>query len=360
VTVDGVADAMRPPVVALIGATASGKTRVALDAASSMARTRPSAGVDTMATATAPMATPAPAPIELVSVDSMAVYRGMDIGTAKPTPAERAASRWHLIDLVDASEEFTVQQFQAAGHRALADIAARHRGALLVGGTGLYLRSLIDDLTFPGRYPEAAASLDATVEAAGPVGSDEQAAALATLHRRLAELDPPAAARIEPSNRRRLVRALEVTLGSGRPFSSFGPGLDRYPPTSVALVGIRHHPDQLDRRIAERFARLMDLGFLEEVRALAACPAGVSRTARQALGYRELLAHFEVGVPLEEAVDQAIRRTRTFARRQMAWFGRDPRIVWLDPETDPVGAVVALFGEVRRPHVSVGHWSTAR
>jgi tRNA dimethylallyltransferase len=355
VTADG-ADTGRPPVVALIGPTASGKTRVALDVAASVVPTHPAA-TTTGTTATAPLT---PVPFELVSVDSMAVYRGMDIGTAKPTPEERAVVPWHLIDLVDASEEFTVQQFQVAGRRALVDIAARHRGALLVGGTGLYLRSLIDDLTFPGRFPDAAASLDATLDAAGPVGSDEQAAALVVLHRRLGELDPPAAARIEPSNRRRLVRALEVTLGSGRRFSSFGPGLDRYPPTAVALIGIRHHPDQLDRRIAERFVRLMELGFLEEVRALAAGPEGVSRTARQALGYRELLAHVEAGLPLEEAVDQAIRRTRTFARRQMAWFGRDPRIVWLDPETDPVGAVLALFGAVRRPYASVGHWSAAR
>jgi tRNA dimethylallyltransferase len=355
VTVDGVDAGPGPPVVALIGPTASGKTRVALDAAASMTRTLPTAGVDTTAGAVS-----APMPFELVSVDSMAVYRGMDIGTAKPTPDERAAIPWHLVDLVDASAEFTVQQFQAAGRRALADIAARHRGTLLVGGTGLYLRSLIDDLTFPGRYPDAAASLDATLEAAGPVGSDGQAAALATLHRRLTELDPPAAARIEPSNRRRLVRALEVTVGSGRPFSSFGPGLDRYPPTSVALVGIRHHPDQLDRRIAARFVRLMELGFLDEVRTLAARPSGLSRTARQALGYRELLSHLEQGVPLDEAVEQAIRRTRTFARRQMAWFGRDPRIVWVDPEADPVGAVLALFEAVCRPQASVGDWSTAR
>lgn len=336
------------PVAALIGPTASGKTRTALEVAASTRREgRPGAGSG------------APLPVELVSVDSMAVYRGMDIGTAKPSPAQRGGIPLHLVDLVDASEEFTVQQFQAAGRRALADIAARGHGALLVGGTGLHLRSLIDDLTFPGRYPDAAAPLAAEVRAAGPEGSDGRAAALGELHGRLAALDPVAASRIEPTNERRLLRAMEVVVGSGRPFSSFGPGLDRYPPTTVALFGIRYQPEDLDRRIAERFDRLMALGFLEEVRALAARPGGLSRTARQALGYRELLFHLEEGVPLADAVDRAIRRTRSFARRQMAWFRRDPRIVWVDPCADLARTVTAHFEQVPPGTASMEDWSTA-
>ena len=297
-----------------------------------------------------------PFPVELVSVDSMAVYRGMDIGTAKPTRDGQRANRYHLVDLVEASEEFTVQQFQSAGRLALDGIAARRHGALLVGGTGLYLRSLIDDLTFPGRYPDVASSLERGLDAAGPEGSTAQARALADLHHRLAGLDPVAAGRIDPTNRRRLVRALEVTVGAERPFSGFGPGLERYPPTPVSLIGIALDPVELDRRIAERFVRLMDLGFREEVRALAARPAGVSRTARQALGYRELLAHLEQGTPLADAVDQAVRRTRAFARRQMAWFRRDPRIVWLEPDADPVAAVAARFG--RDSPGPVSGWET--
>ncbi len=322
--------------VALVGATASGKSAVALEAASALPT------------------------IELVSVDSMAVYRGMDIGTAKPTPEVRARVPYHLLDLVDPSEEFTVQQFQAEARTALAGIAARRHGALLVGGTGLYLRSVVDDLRFPGRYPEVAAALADWLDASGPEGSEEHRSAKEALHHRLALLDPVAADRVEPSNRRRLLRALEVTLGAGRPFSSFGPGLDRYPPTAVTLAGIRHDPLALDERIAERFRRLMEAGLLEEVRRLAARPGGLSRTARQALGYRELLSHLEDGVPLDRAVDLAVQRTRAFARRQMAWFRRDPRIVWLDPEDDPAGSILALFRGVPLDSAAVGDWHTTR
>ena len=326
----------RLPLLALVGPTASGKSQIALDVAS---------------TTTA---------VELVSVDSMAVYRGMDIGTAKPTPAARARVPYHLLDLVEPSQEFTVQQFQAEARTALAGIALRRRSALLVGGTGLYLRSVVDDLAFPGRYPDVAASLSAGLDASGPEGSGALRSALEELHRRLASLDPVAAARVEPSNRRRLLRALEVTLGSGRPFSSFGPGLERYPPTPVTMVGIRTDPTTLDGRIAERFDRLMDLGFLEEVRALVRRPGGLSRTARQALGYRELLAHVEDGVPLDTAVALAVQRTRALSRRQMAWFRRDPRIVWLDPEDDPVGSLVALLGGFPRDAATVGDWHTTQ
>ena len=174
----------------------------------------------------------------------------------------------------------------------------------------------------PGRWPEVAAELEA--EADGPGG-------VASLHARLADLDPVAAARMLPSNRRRVVRALEVTLGSGRRFSSFGPGLAAYPSSPAtaasrfALVGLRLPVATVARRIEERFLAQLGHGFVEEVRGLSSRPAGLSRTARQALGYRELLAHVERGVPLEEATAEGIRRTRSFARRQRAWFGRDPR-----------------------------------
>jgi tRNA dimethylallyltransferase len=168
-----------------------------------------------------------------------------------------------------------------------------------------------------------------------------------------------AASRIEPGNVRRLLRAMEVTVGSGQPFSSFGPGLDRYPPTPVQLVGIDYDAGQLDGRIAERFERLMERGFLAEVRGLAARPGGLSRTARQALGYRELLSHLEGGVPLAEAVDGAVRRTRAFARRQLAWFRRDPRIVWLDPDADVAGEIAARFEEAPRGVASMEDWSPA-
>ncbi|HEY1989338.1 MAG TPA: tRNA (adenosine(37)-N6)-dimethylallyltransferase MiaA [Acidimicrobiales bacterium] len=321
-----------PAPVALVGPTASGKSELAVAVAEA------SAGSDADGGAGPPVR------VELVSVDSMAVYRGMDIGTAKPSPAVRARVGYHLVDLVEASEEFTVQQFQAAARATLADISARGHRALLVGGTGLYLRSVVDDLSFPGRFPAVAARLTDELEAQGPEGSPGERAALAGLHARLASLDPVAAGRLEPTNRRRLVRALEVSIGSGRPFSSFGPGLEAYPPSRVTLVGLPYDPEGSDRRIAERFTAMMDLGLLDEVRALAASPGGLSRTARQALGYRELLAHLEDGVPLAEAVDEAVRRTRAFARRQWAWFRRDPRIVWLEPDEDPAARIARIAG----------------
>lgn len=316
--------------MALVGPTASGKSELAVAVADASMVTSALGGVG-------------PFPVELMSVDSMAVYRGMDIGTAKPSPAVRARVGYHLVDLVDASEEFTVQQFQAAARVALDATSAQGHGALLVGGTGLYLRSVVDDLSFPGRFPAVAARLSAELDSAGPEGSGGQLAMLTTLHTRLGSLDPVAAGRIEPTNRRRLIRALEVSIGSGRPFSSFGPGLEAYPPSRVTLVGMPYDPEVSDRRIAERFTAMMDLGLLDEVRSLAASPGGLSRTARQALGYRELLSHLEAGVPLVEAVAEAERRTRAFARRQWAWFRRDPRIVWLAPDEDRADRIARML-----------------
>jgi len=302
--------------VALVGTTASGKSALAQAVALSRGD------------------------VELVSADAMSVYRGMDLGTAKPTAAERAAVPHHLLDLVDPGEEFSVSAFQVAAGQALGTIAGRGRRALVVGGTGLYLRSLTDDLHLPGRYPEVAARLEA--EAAAPGG-------LEVLGRRLAALDPVAAGRIEPGNRRRLVRALEVTLGSGRPSSSFGPGLEAYPPSRLVLVGLRYDPVATDRRIEARFGRWMAEGLLDEVRALAAAPGGLSRTARQAVGYRELLAHVEEGAPLAACVDEAVRRTRALARRQWAWFRRDPRIAWVEPGPEAEAALVEALERLGAP-----------
>jgi tRNA dimethylallyltransferase len=293
--------------VALVGATASGKSAVAL----TVARRR--------------------GDCEIVSVDSMCVYRGMDIGTSKPDAAARAAVPHHLLDLVDPDEEFTVTQFQEAARVALAAIAARGHHALLVGGTGLYLRAVVDDLVIPARYPEVAAALDAEL--------DDGRAQVIELHARLAALDPVGASRMEPTNRRRVVRALEVTLGSGRPFSTFGPGLEAYPVSDVAQVGLALSPEETDRRIADRFAAMVEAGLVDEVRALAARPRGMSRTARQALGYREVLAHVEEGRPLDECLDEAMRRTRQYARRQASWFRRDPRVVWAGSEPEAAALV---------------------
>ncbi len=330
---DGV-DRDRPPVVALVGPTASGKSALAVEVAVAMAE--------------------AGRGVELVSVDSMAVYRGMDIGTATPPPDVRERLPVHLVDLVEPGEEFTVAQFQAAAREVLAAIASRRHAALLVAGTGLYLRAITDDLRFPGRFAGVADSLADEVAAAGPPGSAGELATLEALHLRLAALDPLAASRIEPHNRRRLLRALEVTLGSGRPFSSFGPGLERYPPTDVDLIGVRRSVEELDRRIADRFEGMLGSGLLDEVRRLQSSPGGLSRTARQALGYRELLSHLEAGVPLDEATATAVSRTRAFARRQVAWFRRDPRIVWWEPGRGLAGELSARLAGAPQPATAVG------
>ena len=294
---------------AVVGATASGKSALAL----AVARTDPT--------------------IELVSVDSMQVYRRMDIGTAKPTPAERAEVPHHLVDIIDPWEEFTVTAFADRAQAAIVDIESRGRRPLLVGGTGLYLRAVIDELAVPGRFPDVRAELEAE--------PDSRA-----LHRRLGDLDPVAAGRMEPTNRRRIVRALEVTLGSGRPFSSFGPGLEVYPPSRFRMVGIDLPFPALAARIEDRYRRQVEAGFVAEVRRLLVDPRGISRTAGQALGYKELFAHLSGACDLDEAIALAVRRTRRFARRQRSWFGRDPRIHWLraDDPADLVGPLAAELG----------------
>lgn len=298
-----------PGHAALVGATASGKSAVAF----AIARDDPS--------------------WELVTVDSMQVYRGMDIGTAKPTPAERAAVPHHLLDVAEPWEDYDVSRFQVDARAAVADVEARGKRALLVGGTALYLRAVVDDLVLPGQFPDVRAELDADPDTEG-------------LHARLAELDPVAAERMEPTNRRRVVRALEVTVGSGRPFSSFGPGLEAYPDVPFHLVGVRLDREERNRRIAVRFGRMLDAGLLDEVRRLAALDPPASRTARQALGYRELLRHVEDRVPLDECVAEAITRTRQFARRQDAWFRRDPRIRWRDGAGAGAGEIGAVAARV--------------
>ena len=310
------ADHPRTRHVALVGPTAAGKSAIAMRVA------RERGGV------------------ELVTVDSMQVYRGMDIGTAKPTLHEQAEVPHHLLDLVDPAEEFTVAEWQRAARVAIGGIEARGNVALLVGGTGLYLRSVTDDLDIPDRYPEVRAAIEEELAGAGPEA----------LHGRLAALDPLAASRMEPSNTRRVVRALEVTLGSGRLFSDFGPGLEAHPPSPIAQVGVAVEPAELAERIAARYEHQLAAGFLEEVAALAdrrLHPLGLSRTAAQALGYKELLAHLDGACSLDEAVDLAVRRTRQFARRQRTWFRRDPRIRWCTPDEAADVLFELLDGPIR-------------
>ncbi|MSW76089.1 MAG: tRNA (adenosine(37)-N6)-dimethylallyltransferase MiaA [Actinobacteria bacterium] len=275
------------------------------------------------------------ADVEIVAADAMQVYRRMDIGTAKPTLAEQAVVRHHGIDLTEPSADYSVGDFARSAGAALVDIADRGRRALLVGGTGLYLRSLTDPMEMPGRWPEVRAALEAREVATGS----------AALHAELAHLDPLAASRMEPTNARRIVRALEVVLGSGRPFSSFGPGMEMYPPIEFVQIGLRWQRERLTLRIAERVHRMVERGLVAEVESLLSEPAELSRTARQALGYKELIEHLEGRCSLDAAIATVILRTRQFAVRQERWFRRDPRIRWVDVTTDPVAEVLPVLEE---------------
>ncbi len=254
----------------------------------------------------------------------MQVYRGMDIGTAKPTGKERAEVRHHCIDLVKATAEFTVGDFQPAYRHAIQQIAGDGHRALLVGGTGLYHRVVIDDFDLPGEFPEVRATLDNEPDTA-------------RLHARLAELDPVAAERMEPGNRRRVMRALEVTVGSGYPFSSFGPGLNSYPLSAVAQIGLRRPRAVIAKRIERRVHAMIDAGLVGEVERLFV--TGFSRSAGQALGYKEIIEHLEGRMSMDESIEMIITRTRQFAVRQERWFRRDPRVQWIDVVHDPVTEV---------------------
>ena len=270
---------------------------------------------------------------EIVAVDAMQVYRRMDIGTAKPTATDQRAVVHHGIDLVEPSHPYAVADFARAVGPIVADIAARGRQPVLVAGTGLYLRALTDPMTIPGQWPNVRATLDQRAAAEGSQ----------VLHAELLKLDPVAAARMEPSNERRVVRALEVTLGSGRPFSSFGDGINEYRPTNFVQVGLRWSRDVLTTRIAQRVERMMAAGLLAEVAGLLHEPEQLSRTARQALGYKELIEHLEGNLSLADAVAAIVLRTRQFAVRQERWFRRDPRIRWVTIEHDPVAEALPVL-----------------
>ena len=284
--------------------------------------------------------------VEIVSLDSMQVYRGLDIGTAKPTPAERAEIVHHLVDVAGPSEEWSVRRTQDSARAALADIEARGLRALLVGGTGLYVRAVVDDLEIPPTDQSIRDRLERETE-------NEDG--LAQAYARLTDLDPSAAARMEHGNRRRIVRALEVFELTGRRFSSFGPGIDEYPAPvlPVTMLGLRFVASDLAVRIAARFDAMRRIGLVDEVRALADLPSpeSLSRTAREAIGYRELLGYFSGDIPtLDEAFDAAVRRTRRFARRQRTWFGRDPRVQWIDgarPLADIADAAMLVWRDAQ-------------
>jgi len=259
----------------------------------------------------------------IIAADAMQVYRRMDIGTAKPTPDERRRVVHACIDLCEPSERFTVARYVGAYEEALADCNRAGAQPLVVGGTGLYITAVVDGLNLPGEWPEIRQELESEPDTIA-------------LHGRLTSLDPLAATRMEPTNRRRVVRALEVTIGSGQPFSSFGEGVASYPSTDIRQIGLRWSRPALAERITQRVHRMIANGLVEEVQSLLAEHEPLSATARQALGYKEIIEHLEGGVSLEASVEKVILRTRQFAVRQERWFRRDPRIEWVDVVSDPV------------------------
>ena len=252
----------------------------------------------------------------VVAVDSMQVYRGLDIGTAKPTPADRRRVRHAGVDIAGPNEDVTLVRYVKSVDDDLRDWQGP---TLMIAGTGLHLRALIDRLKPPGEWPDLRAEFEASSD-------------LGALYARLQLLDALAASRIDPGNRRRIVRALEVSVGSGLPFSTFGPGLNAYPEIDIVQFGLRWERSALTRRIDARVDAMLAGGWLEEVRALHR--AAMSRTSRQALGYRELIDHLDGRITLPDAVATIKLRTRQFAIRQERWFRRDPRIRWIDMTDD--------------------------
>jgi tRNA dimethylallyltransferase len=295
---------------ALVGPTASGKTEASLALARRL-------------------------DAEILLIDSMTVYRGMDVGTAKPSSSDRAAVRHHLVDLTDPTEPYSVAAFQRVARVAEASIAARGKVPLLVGGSGLYYRAVVDDLTFPVTHRPTRRALEAEAAALGPEA----------LFERLRRLDPEAAGRIEPRNARRTVRALEVAAVTGRAFSSFRRGWERYPEGRVRAAGVAIEADVLGRRIDARVEAMLEGGLVEEVRRLLEGGFGPFLTSSQAIGYLEVAEHLAGRLDAAEMRRRISRRTRELARRQMAWFRRDPRIRWFRVGEEGAGKAVDEIGE---------------
>lgn len=268
---------------------------------------------------------------EVVNADAMQLYRGMDIGTAKLAVDERQGVPHHLLDVLEVTETASVAAFQRDARAVIERLRAEDRVAVLVGGSALYLRAVLDEMTFPGTDAEVRGRLEAELAEAGP----------AALHRRLAERDPAAALAVLPSNGRRIVRALEVMEITGQPFSAQLPELGE-PRYGAVLLGLDLDTDTLDRRIGERVTRMFEAGLVDEVRALLDRGLRDGRTASRAVGYQQVVAALDGGGDLERAAEDTAQATRRLVRRQRAWFRRDPRIRWLDASGEPLRAALEL------------------
>lgn len=296
---------MRRRVLALVGPTAAGKSALALQLAPKLNA-------------------------EIVSVDSATIYRGMDVGTEKPSPENLALVPHHLIDVIDPSASMSVSEFQRMARAAIEDIGERAKISLLVGGSGLYFRAVVDPLVFPPSDPEVRSRIDESKN---------------DLYGQLKAIDPEAAGRIDPANTRRIVRALEVIELTGRLFSSFRTAWDAYESIyGLTVAGITWPREELDRRISVRVDDEFSRGLVEETKNLAAQGFRQSVTSAQALGYAQILEYLDGKISLDEAKDRIKNRTRRFARRQLTWFRADPRIRWF--ESDPEGAASYLTGAI--------------
>jgi tRNA dimethylallyltransferase len=284
----------RPPLVAVVGPTAAGKTALSLDLAERLGG-------------------------EVVNTDAMQVYRGMDIGTAKLPHEQRRGIPHHLLDLLDVTETASVAAFQAMARQVVEDCRDRGVVPVLVGGSALYTRAVLDRFEFPGTDPALRASLEVELAAVGA----------AAMHDRLARADPQAAAKIEPSNSRRVVRALEVVALTGRPFAASLPAPAYHDPRTVQ-VGVRIPRPVLDERIEARVRAMWEAGLVQEVRRLADAGLREGRTADRALGYQQVLALLDGQLTEQQAFEQTVAATRRFARRQSSWFDKDPRVRWVD------------------------------
>ncbi len=313
---------MSLPVIVLIGATATGKSRLAVDLAHALQQRGTRA--------------------EVVNADSMLVYRGMDIGTAKPTAEERGGVVHHLVDIWDVSRTASVADFQALARSSIAEVRARGAVPIVVGGSALYTRAVVDHFDFPGSDPDVRAKWETELERVGAVA----------LHARLAELAPESAAKIEPSNGRRTVRAFEVTELTG----GHAPNLPQwtYELENVHQFGLDEDRAVLDGRINERVDAMWEGGLVEEVRGLLHEGLRDGVTAIRAIGYRQVVEFLDGKCTEEEAVLDTKRATRRFFRKQLGWYRRDPRIMWLraDAQDNPATILASLgwtANDTRRP-----------
>jgi tRNA dimethylallyltransferase len=307
---------MRELVIAVVGPTAAGKSALALRLADAVGG-------------------------EIVNADSMQLYAGMDIGTAKLPVAQRHGVPHHLLDVWDIRQLASVAEYQRLARAAIGAIQRRGRVPILAGGSGLYVRAALDPLKFPGTDPHLRSRLEAELAERGP----------AAMHARLTGLDPAAAAAILPSNGRRIVRALEVVELSGEPFGATLPEYESvYPEVQIGLAADRA---ELDRRIAGRTAQMFATGLVEEVTGLARVGLREGRTASRALGYAQVLRFLDGEYSLEEACAQTTLATRRFARRQEAWFRRDPRVTWLAADAaDLLDQALATIGSCGSPRAT--------